>query len=80
MLSEYSSIQSGDEICKFFGFPKELKGYEVKVLVKPISSKPKQKKTFKDLEKTAKKLRTNLPENYNFNRKEIYEHLYHFTK
>jgi hypothetical protein len=52
MLSQYNSIQSGADLCRYFGFPDELKEYEVEVIVKPKASKAKKNVTFTEFEKS----------------------------
>ena len=74
MLNQYMAIQNGADVCKFFSLPDELKDYRVRVVIEPIVVNSKNKK-FENFKKSLRKYNFSLPNNFEFNRDEIYEHL-----
>jgi len=74
MLSQYILIQKGIDVCNIFNLPKELKNYEVEVIIKPIIIKSK-KKSFSNFKESIQKYSFDLPNNFKFNRDEIYGYL-----
>ncbi len=70
MLSQYSSIQNGADVCRFFNFPTELENYEVEVIVKPKFKKIKKSRQdgLEEFLKSADKYRFSLSNDYKFDR------------
>jgi len=74
MLNQYTTIQNGADIYRVLNLPDEIKSYKVEVVIKPIIDNSK-KKNFKSFQKSLEKYSFKLPNDFKFNREEIYEYL-----
>ncbi len=77
MLSYYSSIQNGADVCKVLDLPKELEDCEVEVIVKPRIKRNTMSHDdrLKDFLLSADKFRFDISDDYSFDRSDIYDHL-----